>query len=373
MRVVMVSKALVVGSYQRLAEEIGRQGVELTVLCPPCWIDDRGMHPLETTDSAHFRIKAIPIRWNGHYHIHHYPGLGRHLRGLEPDLLHMDEEPYNLATWQGLRWAARHDVPSLFVTCQNLHRAYPPPFRWWERYAYNQVRHAIAGTQEARDVLRRKGYRGALTVNPQMGVDTQLFQPAAAPAARSAFVIGYAGGLLPEKGLDVLLRACSRLQGEWRLRLTGRGQDEARLRTLAESLNLLDRVAFEGHRGSRTMPDFYRALDVLVLPSRTRSNWKEQFGRVLIEAMACGVATVVSDSGEGRHVVGAAGLIYPEASADDLARHLQRLLDSETERHRLGAAGRQRVMDRFDMTTVATRIVSLYRQILYGQSDRLAH
>ena len=53
-----------------------------------------------------------------------------------------------------------------------------------------------------------------------------------------------------------------------------------------------------------------RKLHALVLPSRTTPRWKEQFGRVLIEAMACGVPPVGSDSGEIPHVIDDAGLVF---------------------------------------------------------------
>ncbi len=63
------------------------------------------------------------------------------------------------------------------------------------------------------------------------------------------------------------------------------------------ALGIADRVAVRDWLPSTQMPEFYRELDVLVLPSRTRSNWTEQFGRVLIEAMSCEVTVVGSGSG----------------------------------------------------------------------------
>ncbi len=363
MRVVMVSKGLVVASYQHLAVEIGRRGVELTVLCPPSWQDSRGQHRLERLPATDFALHAMPIRWNGHYHLHHYPQLGQRLRALQPDLIHMDEEPYNLATFQGLHWARRYGVPAIWVTWQNLERRYPPPFRWFEQYAYRTAHHALACTSEAEAVVRAKGYRGALTVTPLMGVDTGLFTPSAAAPARTPFSIGYAGGLLPEKGLDILFRACAALTGDWRLHIAGGGQAENSLRRLAEELDITNSLQWWGRQSSQSMPDFYRQLHVLVLPSRTRPNWKEQFGRVLIEAMACGVPAVVSDSGACQQVVGDAGLVYPEADPRALVHHLQRLHDSDSLQRELGQAALQRVRTCFDMGTVAARIVDVYHQM----------
>src|SRR5690606_30800199 len=117
---------------------------------------------------------------------------------------------------------------------------------------------------------------------------------------------------------------------------------------------------FAGRAESTAMPAFYRSLDAVVLPSRTTPGWKEQFGRVLVEAMACRVPVVGSDSGEIPHVIGDAGLIFPEGDVAALAHHLRALMDDPSLRQRLGAAGRQRVLERFTMARVAAETVAVY-------------
>ena len=363
MRVALVSKALVTGIYQSLVSEIGQNGVDLTVFCPPYWQDSRGRHELSVEPSPHFRLQEIPLRFNGHFHLHYYPGLYKRLRALKPDLLHFDEEAYNLATWMGLRQAARLGIPSVFFTWQNLVRRYPPPFCWWEQDVYQRAHCAIAGSEEAKQVLRTKGYAGPVTVNPQMGVDTGLFMPLDPPTANDRFTIGYAGGLVPEKGLDILLQACAALRQNWQWFLVGSGNAEKELRRMTAELNLNERVHFLGRRSGKEMPAFYQSLDVFVLPSRTQRNWKEQFGRVLIEAMSCSIPVVVSDSGEGQQVVGETGLVYPEADSQTLARHLQTLQAAPLQRRLRGKAGRTRVLTHFSMPKVASKLIEVYSQI----------
>lgn len=214
----MLSKAVVVAAYQRKLEELARlPGVELVVLAPPAWRDSRGETRLERVYTTGYDLMITPIALNGHFHTHFYPRMGQALAAAQPDLIHVDEEPYNLATWQALRWAARHSRPALFFTWQNLQRRYPPPFGWIERYSYRHSAHAIAGNQEARQVLRTKGYRSPVTVIPQFGIDPQLFDRAAQPplvpsSPRHRLTIGYAGGLVPEKGIDTLLHALAACQ-----------------------------------------------------------------------------------------------------------------------------------------------------------------
>ncbi len=370
MRVVMLSKACIVGTYQRKLEEIARfPDVELTVLTPPSWQDSRGRQPLERAFTTGYELRAIPIRFNGRFHLHYYPTLLAELRQHKPDLLHIDEEPYNLATRHAMGLARRLHIPALFFTWQNLHRTYPIPFRWWERYNYRHAAYAIAGNHAAAEVLRAKGYRSPLRIIPQFGVDPQLFTPPASPRPDRPFTIGYAGGLIPEKGIETLLQACAHLRGDWQLHILGSGAHEQALRRLAARLGLDERVQWLGKWPSTRMPDFYRTLDAFVLPSRTRPNWMEQFGRVLIEAMACGVPTLGSNSGEIPHVLGDAGLIFPEGDASTLGTHLQNLLQDAALRKTWGDRGRQRVLAHYTQQQIATATVDVYRAILSSSSN----
>jgi glycosyltransferase involved in cell wall biosynthesis len=169
---------------------------------------------------------------------------------------------------------------------------------------------------------------------------------------------------VPEKGVDLLLHACAALQGAWTLHLAGRGAEEQSLRQLANHLGIAERITFQQQISSTAMPAFYRNLDVFILPSRTMSNWKEQFGRVLVEAMACGVPVIGSDSGEIPHVIGDAGVIFPEGDVRALTQKLQQLLVQPVERRYLGAAGRQRVLQQFTMQQIAAQTVQLYEKLM---------
>lgn len=369
MKAVIVSKALIVGTYQRKAEEIARLGVDLTVLIPPSWRDRRGDQAAEMAHTAGYALKVIPLRMNGNYHLHFYPTLAAELRRLSPDIVHFDEEPYNFSTWLGLGAARRVGAKSTFFTWQNIRRTYPPPFRWMEQSNYGRVPVAIAGNQDASDVLRAKGYRGQIEVIPQFGVDPEIFVPNPFRRAPHPFHIGYAGGLIQEKGLDTLIRACAGLRGDWALRLVGGGDQLDALRSLATQMGVAERVQMGERLTSTDMPDFYASLDALVLPSRTLPNWKEQFGRVLIEAMSCQVPVVGSDSGEIPHVIGDGGLVFAEGDTDQLRQHLQRLMDDRAFAHALGQRGRQRVLTQYSMGMVASRTVDVYWRLLSPSCD----
>lgn len=357
-RVLMISKALVVGAYQRKAELIAAHpGVELTVVVPTVW----NGHPAERVYTQGYNLITAPIRFSRNYHLHYYPRLSAIMRRLKPHIVHIDEEPYNLSTWQAWRGARSVRAKTLFFSWQNIERRYPPPFSLMERLVLNGVDYGLVGNSEAVDVWRAKGYSGALDVLPQFGVDEMLFPYRAPDPAQTPLRIGYAGRLVEEKGLDVLIKAVNLLPGAWHLRVMGDGPDRDRLQTVAGLLNIGGGIAFDPPRKSTEMPAFYHDLDVLVLPSLTRPNWKEQFGRVLIEAMSSGVVVVGSRSGAIPEVIGDAGLLFDEGDENDLRDCLHGLLTRPALRLQLAEAGRTRVEARYTQRHIADQTVEVYR------------
>jgi glycosyltransferase involved in cell wall biosynthesis len=366
MRILMVSKACLVGSYQTKLEAIAaHEDVELTVIVPAVWEDPAGDVHLERSHTQGYRLLVDPLRFNGHYHLHYYPRLPSRLKELQPDILHMDEEPYNLATWLAVREARAQGIKSLFFSWQNISRDYPWPFSKMERQVLKNVDYAIAGNSDSEAVWRDKGYSGPIKVVPQFGIDPQVFQPPANRDSGRTFVIGSAGRrLVREKGIDLLLKAAADLPGIWHLQIAGEGPERQALERLAGELGIGERVHFDGIIPSGQMPAYLGQLDVLVMPSRTLPNWKEQFGRTLVEAMACGVVVVGSDSGEIPRVIGDAGLVFPEDNAPALRAHLLALMTGQTPRESLANAGRIRALVNFTQQRVADQTVAIYREML---------
>jgi glycosyltransferase involved in cell wall biosynthesis len=370
MRVLMVSKACIRGSYQKKLEELAKlDDLDLTVVVPPYWQEKGRRIELEISYTAGYELLVEEMSFNGHFHLHFYPHLGALVHRLKPDIMHIDEEPYNLATLHAMRLALGVSAKPLFFTWQNLLRRYPVPFGWMEQYNYRHSAHAIAGNQDGVDVLRRKGYRGPVTVIPQFGVDPELYSPSSDRPGEDSpyFQIGYVGRLVQEKGVDLLFRAVADLPGDWRLSILGDGPYRARLVELSRELGLEDRITFHAPLPNSEMPAHYRQLDALVLPSRGRPNWKEQFGRVLIEAMACEIPVVGSDSGEIPHVISEAGLIFPEENVAELGAHLRHLMRDDNLRLSLAQKGRDRVLQHYTQERIAQATHEVYVKMLAAQ------
>src|SRR5579859_1687912 len=193
MRVVMISKACIVGTYQRKLEELAQQpGIELSVIVPPSWRDPSGELKLERVHTQGYQMLVEPMRFNGNFHFYYFPTVGKRLREICPTIVHIDEEPYNLATWHLLWEARRIGARTVLFSWQNLNRSYPFPFSIGERWALRTADCLIAGTDSAATIWREKGFRGPLPVIQQFGIDPDFFVPAPTKTARNGgFVIGY--------------------------------------------------------------------------------------------------------------------------------------------------------------------------------------
>jgi glycosyltransferase involved in cell wall biosynthesis len=369
MRVLIVSKILVVAAYRRKLEAIAEHPAvdHLVAVTGDEWREPGGRRVAfeRSASSAAYDLHVEPMWLNGSYHLFVWPRLGRVLRSVRPDLVHIDEEPYNLATAHCTWLAARSGARSLFFTWQNLVRRYPPPFNWFERTVFEHSAFGIAGSREALQVVRSKGYCGPGAVIPQFGIDPDLFSPAAYPPVGPP-VIGFIARLVEEKGLLVLLAALAGLRGDWRLHVVGSGPLESSARSKAADLGLTERITWERGLASTRIPERLRSFGVLVQPSLTRRNWKEQFGRALMEAMACGVPVIGSDSGEIPSVVGDAGLIVPEGDPVALRAAIERVLVDAQLRRELALRGRQRVLECFTHARIGEQTVAAYQAALSG-------
>jgi glycosyltransferase involved in cell wall biosynthesis len=223
--------------------------------------------------------------------------------------------------------------------------------------------------------LRAKGYSGPLHV-VALPTDSLAFAPSADLRAEArarlglsdgALVVGYAGKLVEEKGILTLLRAFARVarrHPDAHLVFAGGGPLKVEVERTARDLGLAGQVHLPGVIHNSGLPAYMNALDVFVLPSETRPNWREQFGRVAVEAMACGIPVVGSDSGEIPAVIDRAGVVFPEGQASELAARLDSLLSSSAERERLSRAGRERVLECFTTERVAEQHYAIYRALL---------
>lgn len=366
MKVLMVSKSSVVAAHHGKLEELVRMGVDLTLVVPPRW----GSQPLEVRASEFFKIRVLPCLFTPYTHFHFYP---TRVGPINADVVYLEEEPWSLVTHQFVRLCVKARKPVIFTTWQTISKRYPPPFSYFERYTFAHAAAAIAGNNEAVELLRTRGFTKPVSIIPY-GVYPDVFFRRDGSALRrnlglaDAFVVGYIGRVVAAKGIADLIRALASLPTNCRLLIVGDGDFRAEGERLANALGLRDRIHWVSQIPSLEVPDYLSVMNVLVLPSHTTPRWKEQFGRVLIEAMACETPPVGSISGEIPNVIGEAGLVFPEGDVDALAAQLLRLVQSPGLVTELGKLGRSRVMGRFTQRRMAEEVFQLCQKVLARQA-----
>lgn len=203
------------------------------------------------------------------------------------------------------------------------------------------------------------------------GIDVDRFRPGegdgfaeevrARYGGRGGLVL-FVGRLVYYKGLFVLLEA---MRGnDASLVLIGEGPLARRLMKRAAALGMRERVHFLGRVPGGDLPSYYRAADLLVLPSMERS---EAFGLVLLEAQACGRPVVSTDLGTGTtyaNLDGETGLVVPPGDPAALARAVKGLLENTELRMRMGRRGRERVVAEFNREKMLRRLKDIYLEVL---------
>jgi L-malate glycosyltransferase len=376
MRLLILSHPCVTAINQQFfaaVEELA--GWELTIIVPSSFRNDYGavVRPRRWSGFKGTLIE-IPTVMSGHVPLHIYRTLFVDLlTRIGPDAIYAHHEPYAAATVQ-LYLANSLSVrrPIGFYSAQNIRKRYPLPFHLAERFVYRRSAFALPVSSRVEEVLRAKGYRGRAVVLP-LGIDPRVYRPhpEGASLARELragtddLLIGYLGRLTEEKGLRTLLRALTELRSlAWRLVVVGRGAYEEEFLRIARSKKLESRIHAVGFVPHPEAPRYLSAFDLLVLPSETRANWKEQFGRVLVEALACGTPVIGSDSGEIPFVINASGggLVFREGDAADLARALRELASDPEQRRRLVATGQSYVARHFDNAQIASDFIQTISQ-----------
>ncbi len=343
-------------------------------------LGDFGFSTAEPRPDAPYALHTLPVFPLRPYPYSRYThGLAALLTRLAPDIIYHIGEPSELSTAQLVRTARRVCPRAKIVlfSFENVTRrwpGFPKVLRGRaERFVLPRVDLFAACTETAAAALARSGVDPARIRVVYAGSDPEVFAPRPDAALRArlcppdGFLIGYVGRLVPEKGVDVLLRALARLPAGCRLALIGAGRSEPELRALAAELNVADRVQWLGRVAHDALPQHLSAFDALVLPSRSIPSWQEQWGAVLVEAMLCGTPVVGSSSGAIPEVIGAAGLIFPENDAAALAERLATLRGDPALREALARQGRERALREFTIAAHIARLVALFEGLSGNQ------
>jgi glycosyltransferase involved in cell wall biosynthesis len=339
-------------------------------------------------DGARYELHALIHHFYEQSRLHWFSGLGRLIRRLRPDIVFVEYDPGCLTVLQAKMPPVGQHVIALTVENMSRHRFRDMVTSARRGDVKGVARDALVGSllalgwratdglacisTESKRIFKSQGWKKPVEVMP-LGTDVQAFCPGDERQLRSdlgldqAFVVGYFGRLVPEKGVHVLIDAVARTSGEVVLLLDlyanfAPGSYADQLLWQASKLGIRDciRTIDVPHAD---VPRYMRCCDTVVLPSLTTERWKEQFGRVLPEAMACEVPVIGTSSGNIPEMIGEAGIIVPEADSAALALAIVGLQRDPQRRVALGKAGRRRVIEQFSLESQARALERLAAQL----------
>ena len=309
--------------------------------------------PVENPDET-LSITRLPIS-SMHPRLQIFRGAGAVVSKLKPTHILVDADPASLMSVVAARWARQLDAKLWAVTCENLPRnfvkealgglrsASPRAFisgllnQLFLMACRTRVDQVFTISQDGTRVMEALGFRNRITQMP-LGFDAAIFNRQAPQRIEETRVrlgidrpvVAYFGRVSPEKGVDLLVRSLANLLDRpWQFLLDDFDRYpspyQVEIQKLLESTGVKDRTVFF-QSNHRDIADYMNAADIVVLPSISTPKWKEQYGRVIPEAMACGKVVVGSVSGTLPELIGDRGFVFTEGDIDQLGALLSKLL-----------------------------------------------
>jgi L-malate glycosyltransferase len=359
--------------------------IEVTVVVPKKWKPGGVQNKIIETqyrDEGKFRIIPISNLSQNHQGLLTFGAdLISLLSDFRPQIIQVEQGSKGLAYAETitLNRLLGLKAKNVFFTWWNLPYTLKFPVSLLEKYNLSQSHGIISGNQDGAEILREHGYKGSIKIMPQLGVDETLFTPTPQPELGNKFgiqpgdfVVGFVGRFVQEKGLLTLINALASLKDKsWKVLLLGRGSLKSELMNKAAEYKIQDRIILVESVPHDEVPKYINLMSTLVLPSETNyslknitsAGWKEQFGHVLIEAMACKVPVIGSNSGEIPYVIGETGLIFPEGDVKALADCILQLIEKPELAKKFGEMGYQKAMSQYTNKALAKQQLEFYKEL----------
>ena len=374
MKVLYIWHAAVVAEYRKKIKSLAAlPGVRLTLLLPSAWREGGRIVSYEYNtfvDSDFATVVGEIIHRNNIRRYFFINKIARVLRNFRPDIIDIEEEPYSYCTAHTIFLNNVLGIRSkiIFHSAHNIHKPVEKTFETLQQYTFRRSNAAIYRNSETEKYLRNRGYRGPAHFCGD-GLDLSLFSPHTLQKQNVIFnlsnktVIGYTGKLIKAKGVLDLYDAFTKLPEKFVLLLVGDGDLRAEIERSAKEDGFEERVYFTGAVDHSSTPNYYRLMDVCIIPSRTTSGWKETFGRSIVEAMACGVPVIGSSSGAIPETIGDNGIIFPEGNVKVLAQRITEVCANVKLRTQLIKKGLIRAED-FSWEKIAKVHERIYHDIM---------
>lgn len=398
MKILVVSHCSVIAEYQADLKALANMGHEIVLITPEVY-KEGGRPTMASTLSSritHYKLKTL-LGKQGKQHFHLYINalkICRIIKRFGPDVIYLYEEPNSLVTIQFLilKRILNLKAKTIVWTACNTERNYKQMFKFFDvrrwlfdfniKLSSRLSDAAISISDDAAEVLFLKKWEKPIYISPTHFIDQNIFT---LPINKTNPIIkiGIIGRLQYQKGFDLVIDALGGINKAFSLEVYGEGEDGDKLKALTIKNNIAHLCHWHGNISYRDMPGVFKKLDILIVPSREIGHLKEQFGRVVIEAMSSGVNVITSDSGYLPKIAGNLGLVFEQNNVEMLQYKIENLLD---EKNRiLPEILREHVIKSFSANATAERLSKIFINVteqsineavvhrVYNENERTNH
>lgn len=333
MKILIIDNLAVKSSRREIYRELAKKnGEAISLLVPDSWKEQGILTKYEEEKSDLLKVYSSPFLFGYRHQRIIYTKLKSILELVQPEVVFISSEPENFNTYHLVRLVNKYfqNIKIVCATWRNIDyrfNAYPYKLGFLnkiiERYTIKKINLCVAHSYSAVDIMRQISSWEIVFVPPAIDLKIFTFNP----LGRKDYVVGYIGRLSKEKGVDILIKAISKL--DITCLIVGRGAEKNYLKSLASDLGIADKITWVDAVQYEEVPLYLNQIQILVLPSRTTRKWKEQFGRILIEAMASGVYVIGANSGDIPKVVGEYGFLFKEEDVDELSNLIVRIKNNQ--------------------------------------------
>lgn len=378
MRLLIIDNLAVESSRRHLYRELSKQiGDTVYLLVPGKWREQSVITQCEKETNPNLKVYSSPFSFGYRHQRIIYLHLKKVINEVKPDIVFISSEPENFNTFQLVRIVKKY-FPNTKLSCASWRNIdyhsnpYPYKFGWINRlienYTKKRIDVCLAHSPSAKEILEKTGKWKVVFIPPAINLEDYVFQRKRRTDKSEIFIVGFIGRLAYEKGVDILIRAINQLDKNVHAMIVGDGIEEENLKTLTHELKIENRIAWSDAVPYKEVSKIIPQFDVLVLPSRSTKIWKEQFGRVLIEAMAVGVPVIGSRSGDIPNVIGNCGLIIKENDYEELANSIKSLNDDSDLLKTLVNRGREKVEKEYSLEIVSQQMIDIFHKLLIDKN-----
>ncbi len=381
MKILYIWHAAVEPGFRKLLDKMSQlNGISLTLVTTHKWKESGREQKWDKTINLPYKAYGLFVVFPNHIRSFFFLNIFKIIFILlrtKPDIIYLKEEPYSIAAfqWVVLSHIFSRESKIIIESDENLIFTQPFPYSWIEKFVLNSIDSIACVPTDGIKLYRTKGFKGQIYKTSYF-IDEEVFHSIDKEKASLHFPeintsmpsIGYVGRITEEKGIDTLIEATKILISKgYKFNVYLLGSVNPEFKTKLESF-LSDPLVKEHLHLLKARPMeklvfFYNLMDAIVLPSKTTSWWKEQFGRVIIESQACGTPVIGSSSGEIPYVIGDSFFVFEEGNPLALATIMEKIVSGQISKSQASEKVKTLALSRFSLSNVIKQKLEIMENV----------